>query len=240
MKEESIPVAVIDDEILDQLYDFLESDQVDPEALDVIGLHGFMVALAVCPEAVPTGEWLPVAFNGMPRFTNDNSNEFSEDTVIGWLENMLEQTRTVLYRGQTIELPFEPELEEDEVLDDSEVSAWCAGFIEAVMMREEIWFGQHEQDAAELLLPFMAISCLFPDEELDDIVADLDTTNRLAAQLPEILVDLYLLFHAPAEKPTSFPGKGGAGKGGTGKGGAGKGGNGKGGQGKNRRSGKRK
>lgn len=240
MKEESIPVAVIDDEILDQLYDFLESDQVDPEALDVIGLHGFMVALAVCPETVHTGEWLPVAFNGMPRFTNDNSNEFSEDTVIGWLENMLEQTRTVLYRGQTIELPFEPELEEDEVLDDSEVSAWCAGFIEAVMMREEIWFGQHEQDAAELLLPFMAISCLFPDEELDDIVADLDTTNRLAAQLPEILVDLYLLFHAPAEKPTSFPGKGGAGKGGTGKGGAGKGGNGKGGQGKNRRSGKRK
>lgn len=227
MKEESIPVAVIDEDILDQLYDFLESDQVDPEALDVIGLHGFMVALAVCPEPVPTGEWLPVAFNGMPRFTTDSSNQFSEDTVIGWLETMLEQTRTVLYRGQTIELPFEPELEEDEVLDDSEVCAWCAGFIEAVMMREEIWFGQHEQDAAELLLPFMAISCLFPDEELDDIVADLDTTNRLAAQLPEILVDLYLLFHAPAEKPSTFPGKGGP------KGNAGKGGN-------NRRGGKRK
>ncbi len=232
MKEESIPVAVIDEDILDQLFDFLESDQVDPEALDVIGLHGFMVALAVCPEPVPTGEWLPVAFNGMPRFTTDSSNEFSEETVIGWLENMLEQTRTVLYRGQTIELPFVPELEEDEVLDDSEVSAWCAGFVEAVMLREEIWFGQHEQDAAELLLPFMAISCLFPDEELDDIVADLDTTNRLAAQLPEILVDLYLLFHAPAEKPSTFPGKGGpkgAGKGGNGK----KGGN-------NRRGGKRK
>lgn len=208
MKEESIPVAVIDDEILDKLHDFLETDSVDPEALDVISLHGFMVALAVCPETVPTGEWLPVAFNGMPRFTTDNSGDFSEETVIGWLETMLEQTRTVLYRGQTIELPFEPELEEDEVLDDSEVSAWCAGFIEAVMLREEIWFGQNEQDVAELLLPFMAISCLFPDEELDDIVADLDITNRLAAQLPEVLVDLYLLFHAPAEKPTSFPGKG--------------------------------
>ncbi len=237
MKEESIPVAVIDEDILDQLFDFLESDQVDPEALDVIGLHGFMVALAVCPEPVPTGEWLPVAFHGMPRFTTDSSNEFSEETVIGWLENMLEQTRTVLYRGQTIELPFVPELEEDEVLDDSEVSAWCAGFVEAVMLREEIWFGQHEQDAAELLLPFMAISCLFPDEELDDIVADLDTTNRLAAQLPEILVDLYLLFHAPAEKLSTFPGKGGPK--GAGKGGAGKGGNGKKG-GNNRRGGKRK
>ncbi len=236
MKEESIPVAVIDEEILDQLYDFLESDQVDPEALDVIGLHGFMVALAVCPDPVPAGEWLPVAFNGMPEFSPSDSGKLSEETVIGWLENMLEQTRTILYRGQTIELPFIPELEEDEVLDDSEVSAWCAGFIEAVMMREEIWFGQHEQDAAELLLPFMAISCLFPDEELDDIVADLDTTNRLAAQLPEILVDLYLLFHAPVERPSSFPGKG---KGGS-KGGAGKGANGKGGQGKNRRGGKRK
>lgn len=234
MQEESIPVAVIDEDILDQLYDFLESDQVDPEALDVIGLHGFMVALAVCPEPVPTGEWLPVAFNGMPRFTNDDSNEFSEDTVIGWLENMLDLTRTVLYRGQIIELPFEPELEEDEVLDDSEVSAWCAGFIEAVMLREAIWFGQHEQDAAELLLPFMAISCLFPDEELDDIVADLDTTNRLAAQLPEILVDLYLLFHAPAEKPSSFPGKGTSNKTGTGKGGKGKPG------GAGRRGGKRR
>ncbi|MFG1488596.1 hypothetical protein ABMA58_05045, partial [Oceanospirillum sp. HFRX-1_2] len=73
----------------------------------------------------------------------------------------------------------------------------------------------------------------FPDEELDDIVADLDTTNRLAAQLPEILVDLYLLFHAPAEKPSTFPGKGGP------KGGASKGGNGKKG-GNNRRGGKRK
>jgi len=90
MKEESIPVSVIDDEILDQLYDFLESDNVDPEALDVIGLHGFMVALAVCPEPVPTGEWLPVAFNGMPKF----DGEFTENTVISWLETMLDQTRS--------------------------------------------------------------------------------------------------------------------------------------------------
>jgi len=207
MKEESIPVSVISDETLDQLYDFLESEQVDPEALDVIGLHGFMVALAVCPEQVPTGEWLPVVFNGMPKF----NDEVSESQVLSWLEAMLADTRTVLYRGQTIELPFDAELEIDEQLEDSEISAWCAGFIEAMMLREDTWFANNEQDAAELLLPFMAISCLFPDEELDDIVSDLDTTNNMARQIPELLVDLYLLFHAPAEKTSPFkkpaPGK---------------------------------
>ncbi|WP_051228166.1 YecA family protein [Oceanospirillum beijerinckii] len=222
MKEESIPVSVISEEILDQIYDFLESDQVDPEALDIIGLHGFMVALAICPDPVPTGEWLPVVFNGMPKF----DDELPEEQMLDWLEAMQEATRTVLYRGQTIELPFEAELEEDEQLEDSEISAWCAGFMEAVMLREEIWFGEHEQDVAELLLPFMAISCLFPDEELDDIVSDLDITNRMVVQIPELLVDLYLLFHAPAEKPAPFKKPGGhGGKGGkSGKGGGRRGG----------------
>lgn len=210
MKEESIPVSVISDETLDELYDFLESEQTDPEALDVIGLHGFMVALAVSPEPVPVGEWLPVVFNGMPEF----NDEYSEQKVIGWLEALQDNARTVLYRGQTIELPFEAELELDEALDDSEISAWSAGFTEAMMLREEAWFAQNEQEVAELLLPFMAVSCLFPDEDLDDMVSDLETTNRLISQLPELLVDLYLLFHAPAEKPSPFkkpgghPGKG--------------------------------
>lgn len=216
MKEASIPVSVISDETLDELYDFLESEQADPEALDVIGLHGFMVALAVSPDPVPVGEWLPVVFNGMPEFNDD----YPEQTVIGWLETLQDNARTVLYRGQTIELPFEPELELDESLDDSEISAWCAGFTEAMMLREDVWFSQNEQEVAELLLPFMAISCLFPDEELDNIVSDLDTTNQLIRQIPELLVDLYLLFHAPAEKPAPFRKNGGkpAGKNGNSKG----------------------
>lgn len=209
MTEESIPVPVIAEEILDQLYDYLESDLVDPEALDIIGLHGFMIALAICPEEVPTQEWLPVVFNGIPKF----DASLSEQQVISWLEAMLAETRTALYRGQTIELPFEPMLEEEESLDESDVSAWCAGFMEAVMLREETWFNDNEQEVAELLLPFMAISCLFPDEELDDLVSDLDTVNRLAEQLQELLVDLYLLFHAPAEKPAPFKKPAGAKKG---------------------------
>ncbi|OPX56752.1 uncharacterized protein SAMN02745127_00362 [Oceanospirillum multiglobuliferum] len=200
MTEESIPVPVIAEDALDQLYTYLESDLVDPEALDIIGLHGFMIALAICPEEVPTQEWLPVVFNGIPKF----DESLSEQQVITWLEAMLAETRTALYRGQTIELPFEPMIDEEEPLDDSDVSAWCAGFMEAVMLREETWFSDNEQEVAELLLPFMAISCLFPDEELDDLVSDLDTVNRLAEQLQELLVDLYLLFHAPAEKPAPF------------------------------------
>ncbi|BBI63964.1 hypothetical protein HSBAA_52700 [Vreelandella sulfidaeris] len=53
------PQPLLDDEQLDRLDDFLDSDQVDEDALDLISAHGFLVALAVAPSEVsPLSGWL--------------------------------------------------------------------------------------------------------------------------------------------------------------------------------------
>ena len=65
------PQPLLEDEQLDRLDDFLDSDQVDEDALDLISAHGFLVALAVAPSEVPPAQWLAELFQGEPRYADD-------------------------------------------------------------------------------------------------------------------------------------------------------------------------
>ncbi len=49
---------------------------------------------------------------------------------------------------------------------------------------------------AELLLPVMAVSDLFDDEDFSQIKSNPKIMEQLSEQIPEVLTDLYLLFHA--------------------------------------------
>ncbi|MFP3441993.1 UPF0149 family protein, partial [Pantoea sp. SIMBA_133] len=51
--------------------DFLDSEQVGEDALDLISAHGFLVALAVAPSELPTSQWLTELFQGEPSYQDD-------------------------------------------------------------------------------------------------------------------------------------------------------------------------
>lgn len=190
-------IPLIDDEALARLDEFLDSEQVDAEALDIFSAHGFLVALAISPRPMEPGQWIPILFNGEPTFNSDDER----NDILRLFEELNHNAGNYFAQGLMPEMPFDPDIEE--IPQESPAAAWCAGFMEAVFLAEEAWFGEHEEQAAKLLLPFMALSGLFADEdpELASLAGTTAKATSIAHQLPELCLDLYLLYRAPKEKP---------------------------------------
>lgn len=203
MQETPLPQPLLDDDELARLDDFLDSEQVDADALDLISAHGFLVALAVAPRDVAQATWLAELFHGEPKFIDeDERNE-----IFTLLERLKRNAIEALEHGYLPELPFELELG-DIHPEETPIGDWCAGFMEGVFLDESAWFEGSEEHAASLLLPFMALSGLFDDEpDMAELSGDPVQAERLVQQLPELVLDLYLLYRVPPETPKPTPRK---------------------------------
>lgn len=201
MQETPLPRPLLDDDELDRLDDFLDSERVDADALDLIGAHGFLVALAIAPRDVPATTWVGELFHGEPDFADATQR----DEILGLLERLKGNAIEALEHGHLPELPFELELG-DIAPEETPIGDWCAGFMEGVFLDESAWFEGDEEGAATLLLPFMALSGLFDDEpDMAELSDDPIRAERLVRQLPELVLDLYLHYRVPPEKPKPKP-----------------------------------
>ncbi|WP_447043355.1 YecA/YgfB family protein [Vreelandella sp. H-I2] len=197
------PQPLLDDEQLDRLDDFLDSDQVDEDALDLISAHGFLVALAVAPSEVSPTQWLAELFQGEPRYADDAER----DEIITLLTLLRDNAVSVLEQGGLPELPFELTLG-GEPAEETPIGDWCAGFMEGVFSDESAWFQDDEEAAATLLLPFMLLSGLFDDEpDMAELAKDQQRQESLVVQLPELVLDLYLHYRVPPETSKPKPRK---------------------------------
>lgn len=197
------PQPLLEDEQLDRLDDFLDSDQVDEDALDLISAHGFLVALAVAPSEVPPTQWLAELFQGEPRYADDAER----DEIITLLTLLRDNAVAVLEQGGLPELPFELTLG-GEPAEETPIGDWCAGFMEGVFSDESAWFHDDEEAAATLLLPFMLLSGLFDEEpDMAELAKDQQRQESLVVQLPELVLDLYLHYRVPPETPKPKPRK---------------------------------
>ncbi|MGM0615502.1 MAG: YecA family protein [Pseudomonadota bacterium] len=195
------PQPLLEDEELDRLDEFLDSDKVDEDALDLISAHGFMLALAVAPSELQEQQWLAELFQGEPRYQNDAER----DDIIKLLSNLRHNAMAVLEQGGLPELPFELTLG-GLAAEETPIGDWCAGFMEGVFCDEAAWFAEDEESAATLLLPFMLLSGLFEDEpDMAELAKDIERQEALVAQLPELVLDLYLHYRVPPEPAKPSP-----------------------------------
>nr|WP_298250231.1 YecA family protein [uncultured Halomonas sp.] len=203
MSDTPLPEPLLDDEQLDRLDDFLASERVSEDALDLIGTHGFLVALAVSPREVTPAAWVAELFQGEPAFADDAERE----AILGLLERLRHNAIAAMEQGLLPELPFELTLE-GIAAEETPVGDWCAGFMEGVFLDEPGWFEDDEEATATLLLPFMALSGLFDDEpDMAEFTADTARLEGLVRQLPELVLDLYLHYRVPPETPKPMPRK---------------------------------
>ncbi|RQW71957.1 MULTISPECIES: YecA family protein [unclassified Halomonas] len=198
--ETPLPLPLLEDDALDLLDDFLE-ERAGPDALDLIGAHGFLVALAVAPRDVEAAAWVAELFHGTPEFESDQEREI----ILGLLEQLRTNAIGVLEGGGLPELPFELTLD-GMAAEETPIGDWCAGFMEGVFLDEGAWFEGDEETVATLLLPFMALSGLFADEpDMADLAGEGERLERLVGQLPELVLDLYLHFRVPPDTPKPKP-----------------------------------
>lgn len=181
---------------LQRLQAFLDADDLHDEALDYMAACGYLTALAISPEPVADEEMLAELFAETPNYESDEQQQAITSTLLELKSRIARE----LASDEDLELPCELTLGEEP--DYSDLRSWCIGFMEGVFLREEAWFSDDEELVSELLLPVMVASGLFADQpEFAEIDQDEDMVEDMAEHIPQVLTQLFLLFHAPEEKP---------------------------------------
>lgn len=164
-------------------------------ALDFHGLHGFLTALTIMPTAMTPAERNEHLFDAEGiELPNSVESEFA--TLISNMQTQIDRGFHDEENGFTLSCEAEIEDAQDDV-----IANWATGFMVAHFINEDAWFAAHEQEVFELLLPIMLASGLFDDEEeFITIRKDEELVENMVAQIPEVLMELYLLFNAPEEK----------------------------------------
>ncbi|MCY1549025.1 yecA family protein [compost metagenome] len=179
-----------------RLQAFLDADELHEEALDYVAAHGYLTALSICPDPVPEREWIDALFSEPPHYRSDEERDDIEATLVQLQTHIARQ----LASDDDPEVPCALDLGADP--DDSDLRGWCIGFMEGVFLREAAWFDDAEDEVSELLLPIMVASGLFEEQpEFAEIASDRDLVDSMVEQIPELLTALFLLCHAPEEKP---------------------------------------
>ena len=187
--------APLNDDELDELEAFLFSDAVSEDALDLIGTHGYFCALNISPAKISDKQRLQEVFDGKPEF----ESEAQKERITHLLDRLYSNIGSDLYNDQDMQLPCDLTLHDDE--DVAELTLWAQAFMEGVFLKEDEWFNhQAEEEVAELMLPIMIASDLFEEPEFKKMRNDQRLCDEMCRSIPDLLVDLYLLFHAPKDK----------------------------------------
>ncbi len=169
--------------------------------LDYHGLHGFLTALTICPAKLSEQDRNEQIFDGEITLPVATARELNR--LIAVMQTGID--RGFNDDGDGFTLSCEAELEDH---DDDALASWCTGFMVAHFTNEQDWFANHEQEVCELLLPVMLASGLFDDEpEFQEMRQDGRLTEDMCGQIPEVLMELYLMLNAPDEKKSSPAGR---------------------------------
>jgi uncharacterized protein len=174
---------------LDFLRDFLDSDE-NENGLDFAGTHGFLTAVTVGPDFADADAWLEALFDEAPIAADAALVTRIQSLLIDWQRSI----HATLYHGQPLALPCPLHADPQE---STPLTDWCIGFMEAMFAQEEEWYAKDEDNVADLTLPMVVISELIDDEEIAAIRRDKKILRELAQQTPDVITELYLLFHAP-------------------------------------------
>ena len=162
----------------DDLIDFLDSDD-NEFGLSSIATHGFLTASIV---GKPLDNWQTYLFEG-------HEQQVKPD-VLAAIEQWRDELQAMLQDEREIELPFD--VDETDYLDieNSEISEWSVGFVDAMYASDD------EEDVAMLTLPMILFSGIDEDQpDMQELLKDPETMSQMAGAIEKNIVELFLLFH---------------------------------------------
>ncbi|MDQ2696857.1 MAG: UPF0149 family protein [Pseudomonadota bacterium] len=143
-----------------ELEDFLTSDAVPDDCMDLSTLNGFLTALLVGPVPLPPSLWLPAVWG------EEEGQEMafeSADQASRIVSLIMRMYNTIARQLQAAPREFAPLLYQSEV--DGEpvpvLEGWCMGFMEGVHHGGSAWMPLAESETAKALTPML----LFGTEE---------------------------------------------------------------------------
>ncbi len=137
-------------EMIDELDEFLMSDQTPDDCMQLSDLDGFLTGIVVGPELIMPSEWMPAIWQGgEPEFEDMERAE----RIMGVI---MARYNEIIHLLDDEPGAFEPILYE--APDGRMLAAdWAEGFMEAFGLRVDAWDALFEDEDGQLLLgPIMA------------------------------------------------------------------------------------
>lgn len=160
-------------------FDRLQEELQDDERFFTsVEAHGLLCAMAVHPD--PPEHW--------PEQIAAESVTVP-DGLIELLRNERERLAARLGGGDGVQLPCRLDPHEDN--EGRDLASWCTGFMAGVLASRDDW-PDAEDEGAERLLPFVLISGLDDDPELDELWQQEQLVRQMASSIPALVDELFL------------------------------------------------
>jgi len=146
---------LLTDDELDQLEQFLMSDDTPEECMDIAMLDGFLTALLIGPNTIMPSQWLPEVWGE----TEDDPMTFKDqeqaERVMQWIMRYMNERVHDLQEGVDDYVPViythEHEGKTVPIIDE-----WCVGFVRAMELDREGWQPiMQSEEAAEWIYPML-------------------------------------------------------------------------------------
>jgi uncharacterized protein len=185
-------VAALDEDQLETLALFLEDHAEQADGLDFFALHGLLTANAVGPTPLSQEELLDFALNGTPEWKDADQ----EAQILKLINTLKKEIVELVESGQAFPVPCDLNVEADEDGEAAPLESWAVGFMLLSLEQTDAWYGENEENAAELLFPILYASGLnAEDEAFADIDDDAKLSKQVCASIPDNIVDLFLMYH---------------------------------------------
>ncbi len=137
----------LDEDEIDALDDFLMSDAVGDDAMDVSMLDGYLTALAVGPNNLPPDRWLPVIWGESVAWASQAQAKRMTTLVLRHANDILFMLRGAPDDFEPLLLEREVDGERVPIIDD-----WCTGFVIGISLDEAAWQPLLDADGEDGLL----------------------------------------------------------------------------------------
>jgi len=197
----------LDEPISEAEYDALEaffgSNAVPQDCMDLEMLDGFLTAIVSGPELIQPSEWLPVVWSDSQRsvspvFTDNEQAERIlalilrlQNGIVRTLSDSPTRFKPLLYRPEEGVKGRAGEKGRKEEAAPPEASAWCEGYMNGVLLREESWEPLYATEATrDWMLPIEALAYGDHDPEYLDWV---DTEEKRLGMIDELPIAAVLI-----------------------------------------------
>lgn len=191
-------LAPLSDEELDELSQFLESDQVSDETLMIDALDGYLTAIAIGPTNLPADLWLSRLWGPdekyAPQFASPEKAQHIYQLIIRHYNGII----TTLQGNPDAAAPlFETIMTEDnEEYFDPEM--WAYGFMEGVNLCRHDWQPLFDDDDGfEALYPILVLGMDELPAEMENLIQTLEQRSELAEVIPEVIASIYRYWQEP-------------------------------------------
>lgn len=184
--------AALNEDQLETLALFLEDQAEAADGLDFFALHGLLTANAISPQPLSIDDLLNIIFNGNAPWPSEDI----KTTITNLIGLLQKEIIELVESGQSFPVPCDLNVEGDEDGEAAPLENWAIGFILLSIEQHDAWYGEHEENAAELLFPIVYASGLNADDDaFKDIDDDETLSLQVCASIPDNVVDLFLLYH---------------------------------------------